>query len=108
MATIDCNGRIAESTAIGALGWGGGTRLNIQVRAGLVLITEDPYAAFKMTRAGQVRLPAGVRDWCRLAAGHRVLLSADPACGRLVVHPPAVVTAMIERFHATVLGGGAQ
>jgi hypothetical protein len=40
-----------------------------------------------------------------LAAGSRVLLVADPAAGRLVVHPPAALDAMIGQYHAAVLGG---
>jgi hypothetical protein len=83
------------------------TRLDIRVRSGLVLITADPHAVFRMTRAGQVRLSAGVRNWCDLAAGDRVLLTADLCAGLLVVHPPAAVAAMISQFYAAVLGGEA-
>lgn len=104
-ATIDCNGRVAETAVITALGWVPGTHLNIQVHGGLILITADPHAAFRMTRKGQVRLPAAVRHWCGLTPGSRVLLAADPAAGRLVVHPPAALDAMITQFHATVLDG---
>ena len=87
---------------------GVGTRLNVQVRAGIVLFTEDPCGVFRMTRAGQVRLPVGARDWCGLTAGHRVLLTADPASGRLVVHPPAILAAMVGQLHAALLGGEAR
>ncbi|GAA0908378.1 hypothetical protein GCM10009558_011720 [Virgisporangium aurantiacum] len=110
VATVDRDGRLAEAVVLAALGWGVGTRLDIRVRAGLVLTAADPCAVFRMTRPGQVRIPAGVRDWCGLATGHRVLLTADPAAGLgaglLVVHPPAAVAAMVERFHAAVLDGG--
>jgi bifunctional DNA-binding transcriptional regulator/antitoxin component of YhaV-PrlF toxin-antitoxin module len=105
VATIDRDGRLAEAVLIGALDWEVGTRLNIRVRSGLVLVEPDPHAVFRITRRGQVRLPVSVRDWCGLAAGHRVLLTADPAHGRLVVHPPAAVTAMVSHFHTAALGG---
>lgn len=107
MVAIDCNGRLSDATVIPSLGWVAGTRLDIRVRGGLVLLTADPHAVFRVTRPGQVRLPATVRHWCGLVPGSRVLLVADPAGGRLMVHPPAVLHAMITRFHATVFGGDA-
>ena len=108
VAKLDSSGRIAEAAVVAALGWSVGTRLDIRVRAGLVLIAADPSAVFRMTRPGQIRLPVGARDWCGLAAGHRVLLTADCAAGLLVVHPPAVLATMIGEFHAAVLGGEAE
>ncbi|WP_281369059.1 hypothetical protein [Phytohabitans rumicis] len=42
---------------------------------------------FAVTGLGHVRLPAVVRHRCDLAGGDRVLLAADRAQGRLVVHP---------------------
>ena len=106
-AAIDCSGRITEATVIPALGWTAGTRLDIRVTGGLVLVTADPHAVFRMTRPGHVRLPATVRHWCGLSPGSRVLLVADPNAGLLVVHPPAAVHAMVAQFHAAVLGGDA-
>jgi bifunctional DNA-binding transcriptional regulator/antitoxin component of YhaV-PrlF toxin-antitoxin module len=108
VATPDVRGRLAEATVVRALGWDVGTRLDIRVRAGLVLITADPHAVFRVTQPGQVRIPAGARDWCDLTAGHRVLLIADLDAGLLVVHPPAALTAMISQFHFQVLGGEAE
>jgi hypothetical protein len=104
-AAVDCNGRVAEATVIRVLGWVAGTRLNITVSDGLVLLTADPHAVFCMTRPGQVRLPAAVRHWCGLTPGSRVLLVADPDAGLLVVHPPGSLHTMISQFHAAVLGG---
>jgi hypothetical protein len=105
MTTIDCNGRLVEATVIPALDWTPGTRLDIRLHGGLILVTADPHAVFRVTRPGQVRLPATVRHWCGLAPGSRVLLVADPVAGCLVVYPPAVVHAMVTAFHAAVLGG---
>ncbi|WP_239098600.1 AbrB/MazE/SpoVT family DNA-binding domain-containing protein [Micromonospora qiuiae] len=107
MAAIDRDGRLSEAVVIPVLGWLPGTRVDIRVCGGLVLVTADPHAAFRVTRPGQVRLPATVRHWCGLTAGVRVLLVADPDAGRLVVHPPAAVQAMIIGWHANVLGGEA-
>jgi hypothetical protein len=107
MATLDCNGRLAEASVVAALGWGVGTRLDIHVCAGLVLISANPRAVFRMAHAGHVRIPAGVRDWCGLAPGDRVLLAADREAGLLVVHPPAALTAMTTRYLAAVMSGEA-
>ncbi len=78
MAAIDVNGRLADGVVIPALAWAVNTRLDIRVRGGLVVVTADPQAVFRVTQAGQVRLPATVRHWCTLTAGSRVLLVADP------------------------------
>lgn len=106
-AAIDCNGRVVEATVLAALGWSPGTRLDIRVCGGLVLVTADEQAVFQLTRPGQLRLPAPVRHRCALVPGCRVLLVADPAAARLVVHPPAALHTMINQFHAAVLGGTA-
>lgn len=86
VATIDCNGRIADRMLITALGWAPGTRLHIREREGVVLVESNAHGVFVMTT--HVRLPAPVRHLCRLAPGDRVLLIAQPDLGRLVVHPP--------------------
>jgi hypothetical protein len=108
VATLDRSGRIAETTVMAALGWGVGTRLDIRVKAGLVLIAADPHAVFRMSRPSQVRIPAGARDWCGLTAGSRVLLTADLHAALLVVHPPTALATMVSQFHAAMLGGAAE
>jgi hypothetical protein len=107
LATIDCNGRVAETAVINALGWVPGTRLDIRETGGLVLVIASRHGAFSLAGQGYLRLPATVRHWCGLVPGDRVLLAAEPGQGRLVVHPPAALDAMITQFHASVLGGEA-
>jgi hypothetical protein len=105
-ATMDCNGRLAEATVIAALRWAVGARLDIDVRAGLVVVSAAPDAAFTITQLGQIRLPAPVRHRCQLAAGDRLLLAADPDAGRLLVYPPRVWQTMISQFLAERLDDG--
>ncbi|KXK58059.1 hypothetical protein AWW66_32120 [Micromonospora rosaria] len=107
MAAIDRDGWLADAVVVPALGWLSGTRVDVRVRGGLVVVTADSQAVFRVTRPGQVRLPATVRHWCGLTAGSRLLLVADPAMGRLVVHPPAAVHAMIISFQAAAWDGEA-
>ena len=107
VATIDSSGRIAEHTVFALLGWTAGTRLDIRVCGGLVLVHADQQAVFQVTRPGHLRLPAAARRRCDLGPGCRLLLIADPGTGLLVIHPPAAVAAMTAQYHTTVIGGGA-
>jgi hypothetical protein len=68
LATLDCNGRLAETTVVRALGWVLGTRLDIHKSSGLVLVVADLRGVFRLTGQGYVRLPATVRHWCASAA----------------------------------------
>jgi bifunctional DNA-binding transcriptional regulator/antitoxin component of YhaV-PrlF toxin-antitoxin module len=104
---MDRDGRVAGATVIEAMGWRRGTRLDIRVSEGLVLVRADAQAVFRVTRSGHVRLPAPVRHWCGLTGGSRVLLVAYPETGLSVVQPPASLHAMVVGFHAAALGGDA-
>ena len=105
LAAVDCHGRIGDRALPRALGWPVGTRLEIREDRGLIVVLADPRGVFRVTGPGYVQLPAVVRHWCALAAGDRVFLAADPLAGRLVVHPPAAVDAMVAAAHAAVWGG---
>lgn len=105
MAVLDSRGRVADTGVLRALGWDTSIRLDIREQGGLLLVTRTPQGVFGLTRQGHLRLPAMVRRWCGLEAGDRVLLAADPAQERLVVHPPAAVDAMVGWLHGRVLGG---
>jgi hypothetical protein len=107
LAAVDSRGRVADHHVMAALGWAAGTRLDIGERGGLILVRAHPQGVFSVTSQAHLRLPATVRQWCRLVPGDRVMLAADPAQGLLVVHPPATLDAMIMQFHASVLGGEA-
>ena len=105
-AVVNDRGRIAAQCLVQALGWQPGTLLSIRERAGLVVVTADAGGGSRLTSDGHVRLPVTIRRWCGLDADCRVLLAADPAEGRLVVHPAAALDAMVSRHHADVFGGG--
>jgi hypothetical protein len=105
VAAVDCRGRIADRLVTGALGWAPGMRLSIREDRGLILLAGDERGVFSLTPQGHIRLPVGVRRWCALAAGDRVLLVAVPQQGSLVVFPPAAVDDMLRRCHSAMLGG---
>jgi hypothetical protein len=60
-ATMDCNGRIVEAAVVRALEWAPGTRLDMRVHGGLVLIAADPTAVFRIRQPFHLRIPATVR-----------------------------------------------
>ncbi|MER7007794.1 AbrB/MazE/SpoVT family DNA-binding domain-containing protein [Dactylosporangium sp. NPDC000555] len=71
------------------------------------MVAADEHGIFRLSRLGHVRLPAAARHWCRLGAGDRVLLAADPVNGLLIVHPPVVLEELVARLHATHFADGA-
>jgi hypothetical protein len=105
LAILDCNGRIADNNLLRALGWDTQTRLDIREQGGLLLVTATAQGVFALTRQGHLRLPAPAPRWCSLGTGDRVLLAAEPDQGRLVVHPPAALDAMVGWLHGFALGG---
>jgi hypothetical protein len=104
-AVVNDRGRIAAQPVVQALGWQPGTPLSIREHTGLVVITAEPGGGSSLTGEGHLRVPVPIRRWCGLEPGCRVLLVADPAQGRLVVHPAAALDAMISRHHTDVFGG---
>jgi hypothetical protein len=107
LATVDTNGRVADAALTRALGWTATTRLHIQAYTGLIVVAADEHGIFRLSRLGHVKLPAAARHWCRLCAGDRVLLAADPLNSLLIVHPPVIVEELVTGLHATHFADGA-
>ncbi|MGC5054837.1 AbrB/MazE/SpoVT family DNA-binding domain-containing protein [Micromonospora sp. DT48] len=105
LASIDSSGRIRDRSIIGAMGWEPGARLEIRQGGGVIVVRRDPQGVFTVTGQGHLLLPAAVRHWCGLAAGERVLLTADPAAKLLVVYPPIALDEMVAQAERAVLGG---
>jgi hypothetical protein len=107
LATIDTNGRVADAALTRALEWTATTRLHIQAYTGLIVVAADEHGIFRLSSLGHVKLPAAARHWCRLGAGDRVLLAADPVNSILIVHPPVILEELVTGLHATHFAGGA-
>jgi hypothetical protein len=105
LAVLDRYGRLADRALLGALGWGPGQRFDLTLLAGSVLATPCPGSPVRVGNDGYLRLPVGVRRACRLVAGDRVLLVAEPAAGRLLLHPPAALDALLDAHHTALLRG---
>lgn len=105
LATLDCHGRVADRKIMTALGWTTATALTIRQRQGLIVVDTDRDGVCRLTARLFLHLPAAVRGWCGLRSGDRVLLTARPQQGRLVVHPPAVLGAALDELHTRLLDG---
>jgi hypothetical protein len=67
MSAVDVHGRIISQAALGCLGWDTGTRVQMQVLAGLIAVTGDRDGRHVVLSRGALRLPAVLR---RAYAGH--------------------------------------
>lgn len=105
MGRVDASGRVAERAVIGALGWQPGDRLAMSLIHGSVLVRPDAAGVFVLSGRPYVVLPAAVRLRCGVRVGDQVLLAARPDRGVLLVHPLAVLEAMLAEHHAALLGG---
>jgi len=105
LAAVDDRGRLADHTVVRTLGWPAGTRLDVRVAGGLILVTAGDHGVSTVTVRGHVRLPAAVWRGCGIETADRVLLAAEPADGLLVVCPLAALDAMLTWLHLQVLGG---
>jgi bifunctional DNA-binding transcriptional regulator/antitoxin component of YhaV-PrlF toxin-antitoxin module len=107
LSAVDKSGRVADRSIVRVLGWGPGTRLDIREQAGIIVARPAADGVHCVGDRGHLHLPLAVRRWCRLTAGDRVLLAADPATGVLVAHPLAVLDRLLADVLAAVAGGEA-
>ncbi len=102
IAVMDAGGRLQDRGAVSALGWKAGDRLVITLVGTSAVIHRRTDGVFVMPRKPYVALPAQVRKACGAHAGSRLLLIADTGHDALIVHPEAVVQAMLRTFHAAL------
>ena len=102
LAVLDRYGRVADRAVLRALEWGPGQALALSLIAGSVLAVPNPDTSVRVGNDGYLRLPVGLRRACHLTAGDRVLLVADPCAGRLLLHPPATLTALLDAHHTAI------
>ncbi len=100
IASLDTQGRIAESSIVTALGWRTGQRLRLEVHSNTtVTVQADTDGVFTLARRAHLPLPAAVRRWCGLNPADRVLLAAAPESGLLLIHTMRALDAMVAAFH---------
>ena len=106
MSKLGVGGRIADRSLVAELGWDAGQRLDLRVTGGLIAITADVRGVFQLTSQRFLHLPVAARRWCALVQGDRVLLAGYPQGGVLLVHPPKILDAIVDRVLAEALGAG--
>jgi hypothetical protein len=107
ITTMDGRGRLAVRSPLRILQWQPGLPIAVSVLHGaVVLIHRD--GPQTITRQGHLRLPVSIRHACRLKAGDRLLLAANPKRSLLVAYPMAALDSMILAYHATTPGQAAQ
>lgn len=99
VSAMDTWGRLADRSSVTALGWRPGLHLALTARPTAVVAAPDPLGRDAITMQGHVRLPASLRHLFGLAAGDRLLVVACPDRGFLVIHPIAVLDAMVLAYH---------
>jgi hypothetical protein len=105
MIRLDPGGRIMSRQMLTSLEWESGDRVSFTIRDGLVVISRDPAGIRPVCEPSFLRLPKHVRLACRMQSGDRILLAALPGKRRLIVHPPATLTAMTAAIYESVAGG---
>ncbi|MGI5151418.1 AbrB/MazE/SpoVT family DNA-binding domain-containing protein [Plantactinospora sp. CA-294935] len=105
LSAVDKSGRIADRSIVQVLDWVPGARLDVRERAGMIVVRAALDGVHRVDDRGYLLLPLAVRRWCRLGAGDRVLLAADPTSGVLVAHPLATLDRLLAGVHEAVAGG---
>lgn len=99
LTVVDARGRLADRSALRALGWEPRHRITLGLRPGVVLVQSHPDGAQMITGQGHLRFPVTVRRGCGLAAGDHLLLAAHPKQELLVAYTMATLDRMILDYH---------
>jgi hypothetical protein len=104
VAAVSHSGRVRDQVLLDALGWSPGDRLRLTVLDSTLLLHRHPEGTQVINTRGQVFLPASTRALLRIADNDRVALVAAPRQGLLMVHPCAVIGALLAGFYDTLPG----
>ncbi|RJO77695.1 hypothetical protein D5S18_08160 [Nocardia panacis] len=102
---VNHNGRIAERSVLGSLGWAPGVRIDIRpVTEGVLDVVGNPNGEHMIARNGQLQIPAAIRRRVRLRIGHRVLLAAHLDQNRLIVVCESVLHGVVTDIRGFIDG----
>lgn len=104
MSRVHASGRVAVRAIVQVLGWMHGDRFDIATSSGAVLIRPNPDGAFALPSKLYVILPVGIRRWCGISVGDKVLLVAAPEQSLLVIHTMTTLDTMIVTYHSQLNG----
>jgi hypothetical protein len=98
ITTIDGSGRLADRSAVRALGWRPASRLEVSVDGGVGRVTPAGDGRLSVAMHGHVRLPAAVRHLLGVTGGDRVLVATRPEQDAVLVYPMPVVIRLLAAF----------
>jgi hypothetical protein len=104
VTTVSDRGRFADGTPLKVLGWAAGTSVTIATipASGVIVVRRGGTGA--VTPQGHLRLPADVRQGCRIRGGDRVLVVAHPTEDLLIAYMPYAIDAMAGAYHTSIPG----
>lgn len=105
-ARADSDGRLAIRTAVGALNWSRGTRLQADVRDLGIVVSAHPAGRLKLGAELRLRLPIALRRRSGLSSGLPALLVTDSALSELTIYSASALDAMIASWPAAKDGEG--
>ncbi|WP_143234473.1 AbrB/MazE/SpoVT family DNA-binding domain-containing protein [Paractinoplanes atraurantiacus] len=103
LTACDRQGRLADRSAINALGWEPHQRVAIEVGAQRILVQPDDSARQALTREGFLRLPAAVRHRYGMRAGDRLLLAAVPDQNALLICFAAILDDLLAQAFGSLV-----
>ncbi len=98
-AKVDHSGRVGDRVLLDALGWRPGDRHGVRLIRHGVELYRSPSGRFRVDARGNVFLAAATRNLLGVRSGDRVVLVAALNTKRLLIHPIAVVTALLANLY---------
>src|SRR6185369_2508664 len=98
IARLDSSGRLSSRGLVRALGWRPGQRLDVTAVGPCITVSASTTGRHNVTARGELSLPAPARALTGIGLDQRVLVTADPARGLLVVRPVAVVARLLKNL----------
>lgn len=107
VTALDARGRLADASPVRKVAWTPGTPVVLHVVRGQVVVATGSCTPGRhaVTRQGHLRLPATVRHACRLRAGARVLVAAQPETGVLVVFTMRAIDGVLRTCYEGLISG---
>jgi hypothetical protein len=106
IVTVDGSGRVADISVMTALSWTLGAPLDFTITNESIVVRPSPSGLYNRTSPSCLTIPARIRRRCRISAGDRVVLTADPRRNLLIVTSVRVLHEALSGYHNTVLGTG--
>jgi hypothetical protein len=106
MALLDASGRFTSRPATSALHWLSGEPLAMTVTDEAVIFTASRDGRAVVGSRREIAVPAPARATAGLDRTRQVALVAVPAQAMLLVHPPALLAALLAEHYASGAGDG--